>query len=44
MTAVAEAAGGVRRILAAIDAGEPSCSAVYRDVSVLWWRWRAWPG
>jgi hypothetical protein len=28
---VAEAAGGVRRILAAIDAGELACSAAYRN-------------
>lgn len=28
---VAEAADGVRRILAAIDAGELSCSAAYRN-------------
>jgi hypothetical protein len=28
---VAEAAWGVRRILAAIDAGELSCSAAYRN-------------
>jgi hypothetical protein len=28
---VAEAAGGVRRVLAAIDAGELSCSAAYRN-------------
>jgi hypothetical protein len=27
-----EAAGGVRRILAAIDAGELSCSAAYRNL------------
>jgi hypothetical protein len=28
---VAEAAGGVRRVLAAIDAGELSCSVTYCD-------------
>jgi hypothetical protein len=28
---MAESAGGVRRILAAIDAGELSCSAAYRN-------------